>query len=278
MPEGHAVTRDRARKKAIRARMAATGEPYNAAARKLDAASPVDDPAVIDEVVARANSTLATPRARIEVRVDRDFTWPQARPKKRRLPRPIARLARFAADAAWKRISPEMDLAGVREVFKQNFLHPIGEGFIEPTADRYQIDFGGYAQMHFNGQYYGGASGQPLRANNHQKPPDDPLDEPLELLRKLRGVTGARPVGHETVRGTPCRVVAVRADSVEFTIWIDDEHIRWIQSVWNSSDERVNSSVTRTLELWDFGTADGSADWTHLPSFRAAGHSPESVG
>ncbi len=271
------MTRDRARKKAIRARMAASGEPYNAAARKLDAARPVDDPAVTDEVVARANSTLATPRARIEVRMDRDFTVSRARPK-RRLPRPIARLARFAADAAWKRISPEMDLAGVREVFKQNFLHPIGEGFVEPIADRYQIDFGGYAQMHFNGQYYGGASGEPLRANNHQKPPDDPLDEPLEFLRKLRGVTGARHIGDETVRGTLCRVVAARADSVEFTVWIDDEHIRRIQSVWNGSDQRVNGSVSRTLELWDFGTADDSADWTHLPSFRAAGRNPEPAG
>ena len=42
-PEGHAVTRDHARKKAIRARMAASGEPYSAAARKLDAAG-ADDP------------------------------------------------------------------------------------------------------------------------------------------------------------------------------------------------------------------------------------------
>src|SRR5215475_1533 len=114
MPEGHAVTRDRARKKAIRARMAASGEPYNTAARKLDAASSVDDPAVADEVVARANSTLATPRVRIEVRMDRDFTSSRVRPK-RRFPRPIARLARSAADAAWKRISPDTDLASVRE-------------------------------------------------------------------------------------------------------------------------------------------------------------------
>jgi hypothetical protein len=52
-----------------------------------------------------------------------------------------------------------MDFASVREEFKQHFRHSIGEGFVEPTADRYQIDFGGYSQMHFNGQYYGGASG-----------------------------------------------------------------------------------------------------------------------
>ena len=35
LPEGSPVTRDRARKKAIRARMAATGEPYSVAARDL---------------------------------------------------------------------------------------------------------------------------------------------------------------------------------------------------------------------------------------------------
>ena len=35
MPEGLAVTRDRARKKSVRAQMAASGEPYSVAARKL---------------------------------------------------------------------------------------------------------------------------------------------------------------------------------------------------------------------------------------------------
>jgi hypothetical protein len=274
------VTRDHARKKAIRARMAASGEPYSAAARKLDAAGAdaagADGPALTAEVIARANATLAVPRARIEVRVDRDINRSLARPRPR-IPRPVARLARFAAEAAWKRISPEMDLASVRELFKRNFRHLVGEGFVEPAADRYQIDFDGYAEMHFNGEYYGGPSGRPLRANNHQKPPDDPVSEPLVLLRKLRDVTDTRPVGHETVRGTPCRVVAVRAGSLELTVWLDDEHVRRIQSEENVPGEHASVSVLRTTELWDFGAEDDSADWTRLPNFRTAGPSPDSV-
>jgi hypothetical protein len=254
-------------------RMAASGEPYNVAARKLDAAEPVSNPAVADDVVARANSTLTAPRARIEVL--RDFTRPLAQPE-RRPPGLVARLAGRAAEAVWKRISPEMDLATMRETFRQSFTHLVGEGFVEPAADRYQLDFGGYAEMHFDGEYYGGASGRPLRANHHQKPPDDPLQEPLELLRRLRDVTEARHVGHETVRGTSCRVVATRVGSRELTVWIDDERIRRIQWVWNVPGESASGSVVRTLELWDFGAEDDSADWTHLPKFRVPVHDPES--
>lgn len=268
------MTRDRARKKAIRARMAATGEPYTAAARGLDAAgadaASTDNPALAAEVIARANATLAVPRARIEVRVDRDINWSRARPRPR-VPRPVARLARFAAEAAWKRISPEMDLASAGEELKRNFRHLAGEGFVEPAAGRYQIDFGGYAEMHFDGEYYGGQSGRPLRANNHQKPPDDPQQEPLDLLRRLRDATNARPAGHETVRGVPCRVVAVQAGSLELTVWTDDEHVRRIQSERNVSSERANGSILRTLELWDFGAEVSPADWTRLPDFRTAG-------
>ena len=69
--------------------------------------------------------------------------------------------------------------------------------------------------------------------------------------------------------------MAAEADSAEFTIWIDDEHIRRVRSVRNVAGELVSASVTRTLELWDFGAADGSADWTRLPDFRTARHSPE---
>jgi hypothetical protein len=291
-PEGNAVTRDRARKKAIRARMAATGEPYSVAARKLDAAgadtvsagaasaetssaetASADGPALTAEVIARANATLAAPRARIEVRVDRDIDWSRAR--RPRVPRPVARLARFAAEAAWKRISPEMDLASAGEELKRNFRHLAGEGFVEPAAGRYQLDFGGYAEMHFGGEYYGGLSGRPLRANHHQKPPGDPGQEPLDVLRRLRDATDARPAGLETVRGTPCRVVAVQAGSLELTVWTDDEHVRRVQSQWNVLGDRANGSILRTLELWDFGTEDSPADWTRLPDFRAAGPGPE---
>jgi hypothetical protein len=266
------VTRDRARKKAVRARMAATGEPYSAAARQLGAAGPPAAPAGPADFAARVNSTLAAPWARVEVRVDREMTRLRERPARRPLlPRPVARLARSAADAALKRISSgEMDLAGLREVFTENFRHLAGTGFVEPAAGRYQIDFGGYAEMRFGGEYYGGVPGRPLRANHHSKPPEEPAQEPLALLRTLRDAASVRPAGHETVRGTPCQVVAVQAGPDECTVWIDGEHVRRIQSRWTSSGEYGSAFIVQTFEFWDFGAGPGPADWTRLPDFRAA--------
>jgi hypothetical protein len=263
------VTRDRARKNAIRARMAASGEPYSTAARRLGAAGPADDLAAADEIVARANNTLAAPRARVEMRVDWDTSRGPER-RERHRPGPVRRLAAFAATAVVKRISPETDLASMREEFKQGLMHPVGEGFVEPTADRYQIDFGSYAMMQFNGQHYSGASGRPLQARYRSR---SLPDEPLELLKRLCDVTDAREVGRETVRGTPCRAIAARAGSAEFNVWIDDEHIRRVQTEDSGSSERISLSLRKTLELWDFGAEDVSADWTRLPSFRTAGPS-----
>ncbi len=127
---------------------------------------------------------------------------------------------------------------------------------MEPAAARYQIDFGGYAEMYINGQHYGGASGKPLQATNHSR---RPADDPLDLLRKLRDVTDARHAGHGTVRGTPCRAVAVRAGSAEFTVWLDDEHVRRIQAEvgasastrvsWSGVRSNCGTSVPRTARL-----------------------------
>jgi hypothetical protein len=103
------------------------------------------------------------------------------------------------------------------------------------------------------------------------------VSEPLELLRRLRDVTDARPAGHEAVRGTPCRVVAVRAGSLELTVWIDDEHVRRIQSEWNVPGEHASVSVLRAFGLWDFGAEDDPADWTRLPDFRTPGGGADSV-
>jgi hypothetical protein len=244
--------------------MAASGEPYSTAARELGATGPGSDPAAAGKIVERANSTLAAPRARIEVRTDRDFSQVPGR-RERRRPSPAVRLIRFAANAAWTRFSPGMDLASA-------FGHQAGEGFVEPAADRYQIDFGAYALMYVNGLHYGGPPGRMLEANHRHRKERNERNDPLELLRKLRDVTDARYVGHETVRGTPCRSVAVRAGSAEFTIWIDDEHIRRIQA----GESWPSFSETRTLELWDFGAEDGSADWTRLPSLRTVEHRPGS--
>lgn len=108
------MTRDRARKKAIRARMDANGETYTTAARKLDAAR-VGDGAVAPATVliACVNRTLASPGARIALRVDWASRWGLGRPAGHR-PGRVGRLATFAADAVVKRISPGTDLATVR--------------------------------------------------------------------------------------------------------------------------------------------------------------------
>ena len=64
------MTRDRARKKAIRRRMAASGEPYNVAARKLPGQAPLsgppgpapaDDAVAARAIIACAATTLAEP-------------------------------------------------------------------------------------------------------------------------------------------------------------------------------------------------------------------------
>jgi hypothetical protein len=254
------VTRDRARKKAIRARMAATGEPYSVAARELDDTPPAND-TVVREVVARVNATLAAPSARIEYRADMDFGPREGQTRPR--PGPVGRLARLAAGAAWKRIAPGVDAGELRE----GFLHQVGVGFVEPAAGRYQIDYGAYAQMYIDDELFGGQSGASLRPNNRVRQERPQEWNPLGLLRLLREVTTARQAGAETLRGTPCRAVVVLAGSAELTVWIDEEHVRRIQSDERGPAPR-RSLWVRSFELWDFGTPAGSLDWTHLPSFR----------
>ena len=253
------MTRDRARKKTIRARMAARGEPYSVAARKLGGS----EPAAVRDVIARADRTLAAPSARIEYRIDREVV--RSEQLARRRPGPVGRLVRLAAKAAWRRISPEMDPTEARD----QFMHHVSAGFIEPAAGRYQTDGGGYATVYVDGQEYGGLSGQPLgpRYRHRREHPDNPL----RLLTLLQATTGAQPAGHESLRGTPCRKLAVRAGSTEFTVWIDDEHIRQIQLEEHAADEHSSTSQTRTTELWDFGVPVGSLDWSRLPTFRTPG-------
>jgi hypothetical protein len=58
----------------------------------------------------------------------------------------------------------------------------------------------------------------------------------LWLLRLLSRTSDARPAGDETVRGTPCRKLAVDPDELtsawidpELTVWIDEQYVRRIQ-------------------------------------------------
>lgn len=283
---------NRARSRAIRARMAETGENWTVAARhiaesadadrspenlatsrepgsdadrELAAAQPAGNVLVVGEVISHANSTLAAASARIEFRLDTDIVRLE-RPGRRR-PGPIATLARLGAKAAWERVAPRVDLARLRDTF----THQAGEGFLEPAAGRYMIDYGGYAEMLIGGRHFGGPPGGSLRARRQDHGAAKRLDDPLGMLGQLQGVTEARHVGEETLRGTPCRKVDVRAGSAKLTVWIDDEHIRRIQSEERASNEYASVSKRRTLELWDVGMPAGSLDWSRLPSFRTAG-------
>lgn len=263
VPEGHSVTRDRARKKAIRARMAVSGEPYSVAARTLADAEPAIDAEAVRELIVRVNRTMAASSARIEVRVDNEIILAE-RPERRR-PGPAGRLARVA----WKGIASTRYATRLRDMF----LHHIAEGFIEPAAGRYMIDFGGSAEMGVDGKRFSGQSGQLLqpRLQRHRVPGPTVPDEPLGLLMQLQSATDARCTGDDTVRGTPCQVLAVLAGPAELTVWIDDAHIRRIESAEHASDQYSSVSKRLTIELWDFGVAIDSLDWSRLPSFRAPG-------
>ena len=258
------MTRDRARKKAIRARMAASEETYSVAARKLDAAPAASD-AAVREVIARANTTLAAASARIEYRRDAELVSPEQAVRRR--PGPVGLLASLLTGAAWKPVVPQEEVARLRE----RFLHQVGAGFVEPAAGRYQIDYGGYAQTYVDGTLFGGPPGAPLRAGNRPRRQRPPEDDPLGLLSRLREVTRARYSGTETLRGTRCRAVSVLAGSAELTVWIDDEHVRLIQSEWRGPTPRSVGTVRQTFELWDFGVPVGSLDWTSLPSLLPPG-------
>ena len=263
------MTRDRAKKKAIRARMAANGEPYSVAARRLDAGpaasaeSPAGD-ALVAEVIAAVTATLAAPSARFSYQ--RDFET-KAPPRQRPRPGPVRRLVGRAAGAAWKRIAPSVDAAEAREELLAAFAHMSGVGIMEPAAGRYQIDYGAYAQLYVDGELFGGLPGTPPRPHGHSRGPQ--RSDPLEELRMLLDVKQARQAREETLRGTPCLVIAVRAGSGERTLWIDDEHVRRIQADWRDRRDR-GSSVT-AFELWDFGVPADSLDWSRLPRFKETG-------
>jgi hypothetical protein len=246
--------------------MAASGEPYTVAARALAAAKPQSDMAAVRAIITCANSTLAVPSSRIELRTDWESAPGPGRPE-RRPPGPAGRLARRAASAAWRRIAPGTDAASLRAAF----AHQVSTGYLEPAADRYLIDSGAYAEMRVNGKHFGGLPGAPLQARHQHRAPGKQPEEPTGLLRLLLGVTDAWYTGEETLRGTVCRSAAARAGSAELAVWIDDEHIRRIQVEDRASGKYSSAAKRLTLELWDFGVPVDSLDWSRLPSFGKPG-------
>jgi hypothetical protein len=245
------MTKDRARKQSVRARMAASGEPYSVAARKLaDNAEPgdaePDDASALSLLRDRVDATLAAPLARVQFRLETNLgTRKDIR----------ARLARFVGDTALKLIVPGMggSVAGRQ-----------GEGFIEPPTGRYQIYWGGYATVVTDGRQFFGRSGEPVE--EHPAPEsEEGEDSLLEPLEDMRGVASARFSGEDVVRGTPCRVITAETGSGEFTVWVDDVYVRRISA--KSARPSLWGTVTAdvTLEFWDFGVAAEVPDWSKFP-------------
>jgi hypothetical protein len=243
------MTRDRARKQSIRARMTASGEPYSVAARKLADEADPDDAAATSVLADRVNATLAAPSARIWYRVETDLgTRGDLR----------AKLVRTIGGAVMKRVAPGMEASvGGME----------GEGFLEPPTGRYQIYWGGYATVVTGGRQFFGRPGEPVE--EHPSPDSYSADDSLlEPLQYIRGAASARLSGEDIVRGTPCRVISVEKGSRQFTLWMDDAYIRRIREASVKSTIWGKLRGQATLELWDFGVAGDTLDWSTFPGPR----------
>jgi len=232
--------------------------------------------AVGEEVAACAARTLAARSARIVVREDFDHSYLKRSERRRRqggLLRPVGKLGRLVLRAAWKRATRDL-----------NFGHLVGEGVLQPSAGRYMVDYGSWAVLYRDGDFFGGRSGRRLETLDpwhafHQ-------DEVLWLLRLMRGATEARVEGHETLRETRCAKLTARVDmarasalhdgrlrapavehfeellALQVAVWTDDRFIRRLRFDYEQKKQL-------TLELWDFDVPTDELDWSRLPTFKS---------
>lgn len=196
-------------------------------------------------------------------------------------------MARLVGKAVWERVSGGAE-----------FGHGAAEGFLEPTAGRYMIDYGSYAEICAEGVTFGGRSGRSLQTLN---PSSRQEGDVLWLLRLLPGTTDARLEGAETLRGASCREYTVSADvaraaaaagrtglpapsgvdpgrppALVLTVWIDGQHIRRVRFEDRApkdlkAPQGGSTAKVLTLELWDFGVPVQELDWSRLPNFRTPG-------
>jgi len=255
LPEGSAVTRDRARKKSVRARMAASGDPYSVAARNLGSTGAADEAAARAEVIARAEAALAASSARFEVRKEVTAAPVTAPARGRHRHGPVRRLAGVAVKAAWDHMLPGQ---------ARTAASGTARGIIEPAARRFR--------HHQLTQDHGVVALALVisRAELGGTPTADVItQDPVELLMRLRSVTAARYAGQETIREARCRkITAVSGDTAVFTVWVDGEHVRQIQAVTLRTKRKVVTvlaTTTVTTQLWDFGVPADSVDWPPLP-------------
>ena len=200
---------------------------------------------------------------------------------------PLGKLVRRAGRAFWERASGG-----------KAFGHGAAEGFLEPAASRYMIDFGSYAEICADGVTFGGRSGRSLHT---LRPYSKHEGDVLWLLRLVPGTTDARPEGTETLHGTSCRKYSAHVEvqraaaasarpglgppsGVDFTqpptlvltVWIDGLHIRRVQFADGAPRQTrpaQGGSVRKilTLDRWDFGEPVRELDWSRLPTFRSPG-------
>ena len=251
------MTRDRARKKSVRAQMAARGEPYSVAARKLGRTGAAGE-AARDEVITRVEATLAAARARIEVRKEVTAGPATAPARDRHRRGPFRRLAGVAVRGGWDHVVPEQARTLLRTAFSDSAM-----GIIEPSARRFQY-------VVFK-QHYSALAQMALGLDVGPAPSaySAPREDSLELLMRLRPVTAARYAGEETVREARCRKIAVTVGGTPavLTVWVDGEHVRQIQAVTATKVKRIAVTVVATTmvtaQLWDFGVPVDSTDWPH---------------
>jgi hypothetical protein len=212
-------------------------------------------------------------RARMEYRTDLQHL---RHPDEYR-PGPVGRFVISAVKLARERVVPERARTSLLEA-----RHQVSVGIVEPAAGRYQmVRRNGYpAKMYIDGEHFFGFPGKPLEDRDKDGSVALHRDDPLAWLRLLLGVTQARYAGDETLRGTPCRKVilskillemsvtfrlsgSAEEDPAEFTVWIDEDHVRQVMAEVTLSDH--SGLETKTLELWDFGVPVDSLDWTRFP-------------
>jgi hypothetical protein len=282
-PERHTVTKDRARKQDIRARMAASGEPYSVAARHLVGfgAAGGSMAAMAAKVAACASATLDEPSARMGIRWFIDLPWveaPETPPEQRRA----------GAQGLARRLLGALLRTGT---------HAAGEGFAEPAARRYMIDCGFAGFVCREGAVDQGRHGWRVRPSRPEAT-QVTATHWLWSLWALTGTATARIVGTEAVRGVACQHLIVEVDlaraleaggegwpasfssgpevptTVALAVWIDEQHVRRV-SFSNSAHgkvspepaERVSADRASTVEveLWDFGTSVAHLDWSRFP-------------
>ncbi len=231
-----------------------------------------ESPSATAALALARQSTLQAGTARIELVID--FVWhvpPSSRRRRGGWLRPVLKFGKTAGKQLLKVASRGHD-----------FRHLSGQGVLDWTRRSYLLDFDSYVRLYTNGQEWHGTSNRALTP----LPPDgvEP-PSPFWLLDVLAGVTTAKYVGDDEVRGRRCRRIAATTDlsrasaatpggvavparrrfeellELPLEVWVHDAHVRRIRF----SDE----SATQTLELWDFGAPLEELDWDSPPTFRS---------